>query len=160
MNDVEKWYRDLCNSVVAHARRLSRVLGKEQWVQLTEFSPRNNRVVRLCWLVDKQKCVVEATIPDSKGAAETAAELVRKAVDVWLSLASEMTDVDGAIASAKQVQCRFTRLGGHIHCRVFGPGPGKAGNLVFSVEEWPSFIRSTSDQWEFIDETAPPFGDS
>jgi hypothetical protein len=36
-------------------------------------------------------------------------------------------------------------LGGHVHCRVFvghaaGFNPGKSGDLVFRVSEWPKVL--------------------
>jgi hypothetical protein len=34
------------------------------------------------------------------------------------------------------IRVYFKKLGGHIHCRVFGPQPGKSGDLTFREEEW------------------------
>jgi hypothetical protein len=48
------------------------------------------------------------------------------------------------------LRCWYRILGAHVHCRIFGPYAGKAGDLVFRVEEWQR-IRSTQP-WEFVDE--------
>lgn len=46
------------------------------------------------------------------------------------------------------MRCRFQVLGGHVHCAVFGPFSGKAGDLCFRVGEWDHF-RKTHPNWQF-----------
>jgi len=46
------------------------------------------------------------------------------------------------------MRCRFQTLGGHVHCAVFGPFSGKAGDLIFRVNEWEHF-RQTHPNWQF-----------
>lgn len=53
------------------------------------------------------------------------------------------------------MRCEYEVLGGHVHCRVFGPYSGKAGDLVFRVEEWEHFQR-THPGWQFRDRTPSP----
>lgn len=48
------------------------------------------------------------------------------------------------------VRCYHRVLGGHVHCRIFGPGSGKAGDLVFRVEEW-EWVTETQP-WSFLAE--------
>lgn len=48
------------------------------------------------------------------------------------------------------MRCRYRVIGGHVHCSVFGPYAGKAGDLIFRVEEWPHF-RKTHPHWAFQD---------
>ncbi len=46
------------------------------------------------------------------------------------------------------MRCRFQILGGHVHCAIFGPFSGKAGDLCFRVGEWDHF-RATHPNWQF-----------
>lgn len=47
------------------------------------------------------------------------------------------------------MRCRWHLLGGHVHCSVFGPFSGKAGDLTFRAgEEWDHF-RKTHPYWSF-----------
>lgn len=51
------------------------------------------------------------------------------------------------------IRCRYRVLGGHVHCRIFGPYTGKAGDLVFRVEEW-DHVRRINPGWQFTEEPA------
>lgn len=62
----------------------------------------------------------------------------------------DLEDAGPHMASG-QMRCRFTVLGGHVHCKMFGPFEGKAGDLVFRVSEW-DHVRATHPQWQFIEE--------
>lgn len=46
------------------------------------------------------------------------------------------------------MRCEYEVVGGHVHCRVFGPYSGKAGDLVFRVEEW-DHVRRIHPGWQF-----------
>lgn len=51
------------------------------------------------------------------------------------------------------MRCRWQLLGGHVHCDVFGPFSGKAGDLVFRAgDEWDHF-RRTHPNWQFQERT-------
>ena len=47
------------------------------------------------------------------------------------------------------MRCRYQLVGAHVHCMVFGPFSGKAGDLTFRVEEWAHFKR-THPNWQFV----------
>lgn len=51
------------------------------------------------------------------------------------------------------MRCHYQLAGGHVHCRVFGPYSGKAGDLVIRVEEWEHFV-ATNPGWHFVDDDA------
>ncbi len=55
------------------------------------------------------------------------------------------------MATERRIRCRYRILGGHVHCRIFGPGTGRSGDLIFQVEEWDE-VRGMHPQWEFIDD--------
>ena len=46
------------------------------------------------------------------------------------------------------MRCRYEVIGGHVHCAIFGPFSGKAGDLTFRVSEWDHF-RKTHPNWQF-----------
>lgn len=46
------------------------------------------------------------------------------------------------------MRCEHELRGGHVHCAIFGPFSGKAGDLIFRVEEWDHFKR-THPNWQF-----------
>lgn len=48
------------------------------------------------------------------------------------------------------MRCRWQLLGGHVHCAIFGPFSGKAGDLTFRVGEWDHF-RKTHPNWLFVE---------
>lgn len=48
------------------------------------------------------------------------------------------------------MRCRYETIGGHVHCMVFGPFSGKAGDLVFRADEWDHF-RKTHPNWIFAE---------
>jgi hypothetical protein len=66
---------------------------------------------------------------------------------------SSWKGIEGADHTSGVMRCEHTTIGGHVHCRVFGPFSGKAGDLVFRTDEWDHF-RRTHPQWQFTD-----FGD-
>lgn len=51
------------------------------------------------------------------------------------------------------MRCAYQVLGGHVHCVIFGPYSGKAGELVFRVGEWEHF-RRTHTNWQFTEQEA------
>lgn len=51
------------------------------------------------------------------------------------------------------IRCHFKLEGGHVHCRIFGPGLGKAGDLVFAEAEWVD-VQCLCSEWDFIDDGA------
>lgn len=50
-----------------------------------------------------------------------------------------------------KMRCHYKLMGGHVHCRIFGPGQGGAGDLTLRVEEWPWFVEHHVD-WQFVGE--------
>lgn len=52
------------------------------------------------------------------------------------------------------MRCRFQVLGGHVHCTVFGPYSGNAGQLIIRVDEWEHFKTKCVPGWHFVDDTA------
>lgn len=47
------------------------------------------------------------------------------------------------------MRCRYEIIGGHVHCAIFGPYSGKAGDLTFrDGDEWRHFKR-THPNWMF-----------
>ncbi len=59
-----------------------------------------------------------------------------------------LVTVNGADHTSGTMRVEYRTEGGHVHCRVFGPFSGKAGDLVFRVEEWEHF-RRTNPGWQF-----------
>jgi hypothetical protein len=55
--------------------------------------------------------------------------------------------------TAGTMRCRYRTIGGHVHCAVFGPYSGKAGDLIFRVDEWQHFKR-THPHWAFQESEA------
>jgi hypothetical protein len=62
----------------------------------------------------------------------------------------EPTYEDKAVSG--QMRCRFRVMGGHVHCAMFGPFDGKAGDLTFRVDEW-DHVRRTHPNWRFEEVT-------
>lgn len=62
--------------------------------------------------------------------------------------AAQEGGVSGADHTSGVMRIEYRVLGGHVHCRVFGPFSDKAGDLVFRAEEWDHFQR-TNRQWQF-----------
>lgn len=48
------------------------------------------------------------------------------------------------------MRCQYKVIGGHVHCGIFGPFSGKAGELIFRVEEW-DHVRHTHPGWRFVE---------
>lgn len=52
-----------------------------------------------------------------------------------------------------ELRCYYRIMGGHVHCRVFGPTPMTgAGGLVFRVEEWSDVLALMDGRMTFINE--------
>lgn len=49
------------------------------------------------------------------------------------------------------MRCRWQLVGGHVHCVIWGPFSGKAGDLTFRAgDEWEHF-RRTHPYWHFTE---------
>lgn len=60
----------------------------------------------------------------------------------------EVIDDYLTMAQSGVMRVEYEVLGGHVHCKVFGPFSGKAGDLVLGIEEWAHF-RETNPGWLF-----------
>jgi len=79
-------------------------------------------------------------------------EVLERGDDPTQDVPSELLDRPLAL------RLRYRVLGGHVHCRWFtAPDPtevfAKAGDLVFTVEEWPSLCALLAPVVELLPET-------